>query len=60
MRKKTVFTLGAWSVVRHESLGRVSPNEPSWSVYFDGKFYCSQITKKRSIAFIQESSKIIA
>jgi hypothetical protein len=59
MNEKTVFTLGAWSVVRSEGFSRCS-NGANWSVYFDGKFYCSCITKTRCINFIKQSSNIIA
>ena len=58
MNQKTVFTLGAWSVVRSEGFTRASSG-PNWSVYFDGKFYCSCTTKKRCIAVIKESANII-
>ena len=59
MKQTIVFTFGAWSVVRLNDGGHVF-SKAKWSVYFDGKFYCSQTTKKRCIAYIENIVKVFA
>ena len=59
MKQTIVFRFGAWSVVRLNDCRQVS-NKAKWSVYFDGKFYCSQTTKKNCIAYIENIVKVFA
>jgi len=56
MTTKTVYTQGAWSIVRTISYGfNCNTETPSWTVEFDGKFYCSALRKKDAMKIIQSN-----
>ena len=61
MNTKTVYTQGAWSVVRTMSCGfSCNAESASWHVEFDGKFFCSLMRKKDAVKIIQTFAEKLA
>jgi hypothetical protein len=59
MTTKTVYTQGAWSIVREMSYGfRCNTATASWSVFFDGKFFCDAPRKKDAMKIIQSNIEV--
>jgi hypothetical protein len=56
MTKQTVYTQGAWSIVREMSYGfGCNTRTASWSVFSDGKFFCAALRKKDAMKIIQSN-----
>ena len=56
MNTKIAYTQGAWSIVREMSYGfGCNTKTASWSVFFDGKFFCAALRKKDAMKIIQSN-----